>query len=232
MILAEKRVFETHFASENFSIHKKMLTYYQAGMQGTTIASLATIHMMYSDIMRNNAQHVESNYYKMFLVYALCVMGIMCALMNAVLSTTVKIFGGASLLCEADNDEVVQIILGVRRKQEECARWWLAALLLIGLQGAAWAWDSGNWPVLAAETFVNVCALGLALHQARKTMRIFSPDSNDSGPLVFKVRRLRATRYGGISCYCCCCSANLNMCNIICVFLADRPPCSRNTVET
>jgi hypothetical protein len=90
MIVADKKVFEASFAAENFMIHKKMLTYYQGGMEGTTIASLATIHMMFSDIMRNT--EVESaNHYKMFLVYALCIVGIVCALMNAMLSATVKI---------------------------------------------------------------------------------------------------------------------------------------------
>jgi hypothetical protein len=62
--------------------------------------------MMFSDIMRNEVEHEDSNYYKMFFVYALCVMGIVCAFMNAVLSTTVKIFGNAALLCEASDDEV------------------------------------------------------------------------------------------------------------------------------
>lgn len=73
-------------------------------------------------------------------------------------------------------------------QQEECAKWWIACLLLLLLQAAAWAWDSGNYPVIATETLVNVTALGLMVHFGLKTRRLFSADKNDSGPLVFKVR--------------------------------------------
>ena len=183
MILADKKVFEAQFAAENFMIHKKMLSYYQGGMQGTTIASLATIHMMFSDIMRND-EVKGANHYKMFLVYSLCVVGIVCALVNTVLSTTVKIYGNAALLCEAEEDEVVQIIRAVRRKQEECA-----CLLLLVLQGANWAWDSGNYPVIVTESLVNMVALGLMVHYGVKTKRLFSLHHDDHGPLVFKVRK-------------------------------------------
>jgi hypothetical protein len=59
--------------------------------------------------------------------------------------------------------------------------------VLIALQGAAWSWDSGNTPVIVTESFVNIGVLCLAVYYGRKTIRLFSPDSNDSGPLVFKV---------------------------------------------
>ena len=193
MIAADKKLFEANFAAENFMIHKKMLMYYQGGIEGTTIASLATIHMMFSDIMRNDEAH-DDNQYKMLLVYSFCIMGIICALMNSVLSSTVKIYGNAALLCEADETEVLQIIRQVRRKQEECAKWWIVCLLMLVLQGAHWAWDSGNLPVIISESVANAVAIFLMYYYGNKARQLFSPDNNDSGPLVFQVVFLCAHR--------------------------------------
>ena len=201
MIHADKKLLETQFAADNFTLHKKMLAYYQGGMQGTTIASMATIHMMFSDIMRNTDQHQGANYYKMYLVYGMCIGGIVCALMNAMLTSTVKIYGNAALLCEASGEEVVQIIRRVRKKQEECVQWWLCCLVLLILQAAAWAWDSGNWVVLISESVVNVVGLYLMYRCGMETKRLLSRHSDSHGPLIFKVS-LSLLQFLFSSCYC------------------------------